>query len=661
MSIEREQDGALPLPGVPAPAPAADETAAKATEDEARFEAVKRRVKDADPDTLNWAEKLARNAALEEERRKNSQAETSLNDAAEATAPKARPSRSKKAKEPTASATITDDQAPTQKPAKSRKTKVPVAGQDRSEGIDAPPAPTAPARRARRKAPSNTTSQEQSASPAAQPVPRRDIPPITNEAIAFLNDPDAKAADLFKLAPDSQAFVQYHITNMQRLEADSKLAHAHLLATATKLSPRFEQAADALVRKPGRDRSVIADVQDKKMEPAQAAVTSAKGTDAYYGPQQAAVTVSLAKQASRNDKERVAEPLQENTIEPTVAVENARQPVQDTQHPSQRAQDAAIPSAQQSGRTGQKLLRGMGSVYQAAASWLQRTAQEIPPAAESAPAVSPAQPTVPVVDRSAVVPDEVTRRFLKVDRDYYFLDRTPAFSDRGNKLATRGEHPEVVRSLVDIAIARGWDNITVKGTESFRRAAWMEAAQSGLKVAGYHPTALDLADLANRPGKNIVEKGAAKERAHPAPESAHRPEATEAMATQAAGSKADQGHSSSALEKDPDLVAKARSFDKDKPSFVVKKHPELAPAYGVIDAAKKFAESNLPDAAKEEFIGLARRYVMNKIISGEAVVGPKVFMAAAKSRDGVYATQSANRELPDSGTKIKSREIAPEK
>jgi hypothetical protein len=61
-------------------------------------------------------------------------------------------------------------------------------------------------------------------------------------------------------------------------------------------------------------------------------------------------------------------------------------------------------------------------------------------------------------------------------------------------LATRGSHPEVVRSLVEIAQVRGWSSITVKGTEEFWRSAWMEAAQAGLKVAGYQPTALHLAE-----------------------------------------------------------------------------------------------------------------------------------------------------------------------
>jgi len=119
----------------------------------------------------------------------------------------------------------------------------------------------------------------------------------------------------------------------------------------------------------------------------------------------------------------------------------------------------------------------------------------------------------PTDDKSEIMPESVARRFLKVEQDYYFQDRTLAFSDQGNKLATRGTNPEVIRSLVEVAMARGWNNITVKGAEEFRRSAWLEAAQQGLLVKGYKPTDLDLADLAGKPAINSVEKGGAKKEA----------------------------------------------------------------------------------------------------------------------------------------------------
>jgi hypothetical protein len=116
------------------------------------------------------------------------------------------------------------------------------------------------------------------------------------------------------------------------------------------------------------------------------------------------------------------------------------------------------------------------------------------------------QDGVTAMDRSMVVPDGVKRRFLQVAHEYFFLDKTPAFSDRGSQLATRGAHPDVLSALIDIARARGWASITVKGSEEFRRGAWKEAAQHGLIVVGYQPTALEAAWLATRPVANTVDR-----------------------------------------------------------------------------------------------------------------------------------------------------------
>lgn len=85
---------------------------------------------------------------------------------------------------------------------------------------------------------------------------------------------------------------------------------------------------------------------------------------------------------------------------------------------------------------------------------------------------------------------------MQVDNKFYFPDKTAAFDDKGQKLATKSENQEVIASMVDIAKARGWEKITVKGTEEFRRAAWLEASMNGLEVSGYRPTAIEEAHLA---------------------------------------------------------------------------------------------------------------------------------------------------------------------
>jgi putative DNA primase/helicase len=114
---------------------------------------------------------------------------------------------------------------------------------------------------------------------------------------------------------------------------------------------------------------------------------------------------------------------------------------------------------------------------------------------QSAPArEASAENTSPPKKRTAdthPVPEEVRRRFVQVGRDYFFPDGARAFTDRGHGLTTRSENTEVIRSLVTIAHARGWSEISVSGTERFRKEAWFEARLAGLEVRGYKPSGVE--------------------------------------------------------------------------------------------------------------------------------------------------------------------------
>jgi hypothetical protein len=89
---------------------------------------------------------------------------------------------------------------------------------------------------------------------------------------------------------------------------------------------------------------------------------------------------------------------------------------------------------------------------------------------------------------SDAVPDHIRRQFIQVGRKYYFSDGARAFTDRGRSLTTPSENTEVIRSLVTIAQTRGWNEISVRGTERFRKEAWFAARLVGLEVRGYRPT-----------------------------------------------------------------------------------------------------------------------------------------------------------------------------
>jgi hypothetical protein len=67
--------------------------------------------------------------------------------------------------------------------------------------------------------------------------------------------------------------------------------------------------------------------------------------------------------------------------------------------------------------------------------------------------------------------------------------------------------------MVEVASAKNWKEITVSGTDDFRRSAWLEASLNGMKVRGYEPREADkqmLAELqerqktANAPSNSIA-------------------------------------------------------------------------------------------------------------------------------------------------------------
>src|SRR5580704_1699428 len=122
----------------------------------------------------------------------------------------------------------------------------------------------------------------------------------------------------------------------------------------------------------------------------------------------------------------------------------------------------------------------------------------------STPAPTAAQPSSNAPAKPApehAVPEEIRRRFVQVKNRYYFPDGARAFTDRGTRLTTSSENTEVVRSLIQIAEARGWREVTVRGTERFRKEAWLAARLAGLNVRGYRPSEVEQGHLVRTLGR----------------------------------------------------------------------------------------------------------------------------------------------------------------
>lgn len=100
------------------------------------------------------------------------------------------------------------------------------------------------------------------------------------------------------------------------------------------------------------------------------------------------------------------------------------------------------------------------------------------------------------------VPQSVRDRFTQDGHRFYFPDGAPAFRDHGRRLSTPSENTEVIHSLIQIAQVRGWQHITVAGTERFRQEAWRQGRLAGLSVRGYRASEVERAALIRALGRN---------------------------------------------------------------------------------------------------------------------------------------------------------------
>jgi putative DNA primase/helicase len=121
-----------------------------------------------------------------------------------------------------------------------------------------------------------------------------------------------------------------------------------------------------------------------------------------------------------------------------------------------------------------------------------------------------------------ITPDQIRKRFIQADNRYYFRhdDNKLAFEDRGNKIATDHNDPMVALSMVQMAEAKGWQSIRLRGSDEFKREAWLQASLKGIEAKGYEPRDVDakkLAEMQKELGttpvtlRNIVERQAEPE------------------------------------------------------------------------------------------------------------------------------------------------------
>jgi hypothetical protein len=134
------------------------------------------------------------------------------------------------------------------------------------------------------------------------------------------------------------------------------------------------------------------------------------------------------------------------------------------------------------------------------------------------------------------------RRFPTAARVYYsdYQQKQEVMRAKTNTITTRLNDRQTVGAMLDLAQERGWQSVKLRGTEDFRREAWVQAEVRGMKTEGYKATNTDLQELARR--VNVVaaksgETASAFQEPKPVKVAKTSDEATADYARQAAAAK----------------------------------------------------------------------------------------------------------------------------
>ncbi len=230
-------------------------------------------------------------------------------------------------------------------------------------------------------------------------------------------------------------------------------------------------------------------------------------------------------------------------------------------------------------------------------------------------------------DVRLIVPPEIEKRYIRRGEKFYHPKNAElvAFEDKGNRLETHSNSEYIAESMVRIAQARGWDEIKVSGSETFRKEVWMEAATRGMHVKGYTPTEQDKIELEGRlrgTAANAVTKEAGDVSVNMKGDADFRARENEATRSKPVTKEAQM----------------AETFRKEPANEGVKQFPELAGAYAVAAALEKKAESD--GLSPQQRAVVSERVHQNIVNSIERGATPEV-----KIRDQVEVKRDAKKEL----------------
>lgn len=114
------------------------------------------------------------------------------------------------------------------------------------------------------------------------------------------------------------------------------------------------------------------------------------------------------------------------------------------------------------------------------------------------------RPTAADADTDAVAKRHnlytVNQRFPSAARIYYsdYQQKSEVMRAKPQQIMTKLDDRQTVSAMLDLAQSRNWQTIRLRGSDSFRREAWVQAQVRGLQTDGYKPANTDLQELQRR-------------------------------------------------------------------------------------------------------------------------------------------------------------------
>lgn len=130
--------------------------------------------------------------------------------------------------------------------------------------------------------------------------------------------------------------------------------------------------------------------------------------------------------------------------------------------------------------------------------------------------------------RKVEEPDAVARRHnlytadRRSTRVYYndYQQKSEVMRASPAKITTKLDDRQTVTAMLDLAQARGWDTVKLRGTDAFKREVWVQAQERGIATEGYKPKATDVQEATRRQTAAAPVQNKAEARAAEAPKPA---------------------------------------------------------------------------------------------------------------------------------------------